>query len=54
MNDYNYSGTHISHSGLIQYHKMGFKLIPISDDGVTPNVIGLVTPVDVLTGGTIK
>lgn len=44
MNDYNNSGTHISSSILKQYHKMGFKLIPIGDDGVTPNVNGLLTP----------
>ena len=44
MNDYNYSGTHIPLSTLIQYHKMGFKLIPISDDGITPNVNRLLTP----------
>ena len=44
MNDYNNSGTHIPLSILIQYHKMGFKLIPIGDDGVTPNVSGLLTP----------
>ena len=29
---------------LIQYHQMGFKLVPIGDDGVTPNVSGLLTP----------
>ena len=44
MNDYNNSSNHISKSILIQYHKMGFKLIPIGDDGVTPNVSGLLTP----------
>lgn len=44
MNDYNYSGTHIPLSTLIQYHKIGFKLFPISDDGVTPNVSGFLTP----------
>lgn len=31
MNDYNYSGTHIPLSTLIQYQKIGFKLIPIID-----------------------
>lgn len=40
MNDYN----HIPASILKQYHKMGFKLIPISADGVTPDVSGLLTP----------
>ncbi|MGE5660656.1 MAG: hypothetical protein ACM3X1_00255, partial [Ignavibacteriales bacterium] len=44
MNDYNYGGTHIPPSTLIQYHKIGFKLIPIGDDGVTPNVNGLLIP----------
>ena len=44
MNGYNKSGTYISLSILIQYHKMGFKLIPVSVDGVTPNVNGLLTP----------
>ena len=44
MNDYNNSGTHISSSILKQYHRMGFKPIPIGDDGVTPNVNGLLTP----------
>jgi hypothetical protein len=44
MSDYNSSGTHIPLSPLIQYHKMGFKLIPVSADGVTPNVSGLLTP----------
>jgi hypothetical protein len=29
---------------LKQYHKMGFNLIPIGDDGVIPNVNGLLTP----------
>lgn len=28
---------------LIQYDQMGFKLIPIDDDGVTPNVNGILT-----------
>jgi hypothetical protein len=31
MNDYNNGGTHIPMSTLIQYHKIGFKLIPIID-----------------------
>lgn len=31
-------------SKLIEYHNMGFKLIPLSDDGKTPNVFGLLTP----------
>jgi hypothetical protein len=44
MNDYNNSGTHVPSSILKQYHKMGFKLIPIADDGVTPNINGLLTP----------
>ena len=44
MSDYNSSSTHIPLSTLIQYHKMGFKLIPVSADGVTPNVNGLLTP----------
>jgi hypothetical protein len=44
LNDYNNSGTHIPLSTLIQYHKMGFPLIPISDDGVIPNLSGLPTP----------
>jgi P4 family phage/plasmid primase-like protien len=43
MSDYNNSVIHIPESILIQYYKMGFKLIPISDDGVTPNVSGLLT-----------
>lgn len=44
MSDYNNSSNHISESILIQYFKMGFKLVPICDDGVTPNVSGLLTP----------
>jgi hypothetical protein len=40
MNDYN----HIPISILKLYHKIGFKLIPIRADGVTPNVSGLLTP----------
>ena len=43
MSDYNSSIKHIPESILIQYYKLGFKLIPISDDGVTPNVSGLLT-----------
>ena len=35
---------HISESILIQYFNMGFKLVPIGNDGVTPNVNGLLTP----------
>lgn len=44
MNYHNNNGTHIPSSLLIQYHKMGFKLVPIGYDGVTPNVGGLLTP----------
>ena len=44
MSDYNNSSNHISESILIQYFNMGFKLVPIGDDGVTPNVNGLLTP----------
>ena len=45
MNDYyNNSGTHVPSSILKQYRKMGIKLIPIADDGVTPNISGLLTP----------
>ena len=44
MSYYNSGGTHIPLSILIQYHKMGFKLIPVSADGVTPNISGLLTP----------
>ena len=44
MSDYNNSSSHISESILIQYYQMGFKLVPIGDDGVTPNVSGLLTP----------
>jgi hypothetical protein len=44
MNDHNNSSNHISESILIQDHQMGFKLVPICEDGVTPNVIGLLTP----------
>jgi hypothetical protein len=44
MNDHNNSGTHIPSSILKQYYNMGFKLIPISADGITPNVNGLLTP----------
>ena len=44
MNYYNNNGTHIPSSLLIQYHKIGFKLVPIGYDGVTPNVSGLLTP----------
>lgn len=40
MNDHN----HIPTSILKQYHKVGFKLIPISVGGVIPNVSGLLTP----------
>ena len=29
---------------LIRYHDTGFKLVPIGNDGVTPNVSGLLTP----------
>lgn len=43
MNDFNKSGNHIPLSALIQYHKIGFKLVPIGYDGVTPNVSGLLT-----------
>ena len=43
-NYYNNSGTQILLSILNQYHKMGFKLIPIADDGVTPNINGPLTP----------
>jgi P4 family phage/plasmid primase-like protien len=43
MNDYNNNGTHIPMATLIQYFKMGFKLVPIGVDGVTPNVSGLLT-----------
>jgi hypothetical protein len=38
MNSYNNGSTHIPSSILKQYHKIGFKLIPISYDGVTPNM----------------
>lgn len=44
MNDHNNSGTHIPSSILKQYYNMGFKLIPISADGINPNVNGLLTP----------
>ena len=44
MNDYNNSSNHISESILIQYFQMGFKLVPIGNDGVTPNVNGLLIP----------
>lgn len=43
MSDHNNSSNHISESILIQYFKMGFKLVPICEDGVTPNVSGLLT-----------
>jgi hypothetical protein len=29
---------------LIDVHKIGFKLVPIGEDGKTPNVAGLLTP----------
>ena len=38
MNEYSNNSSNIPLPILIQYHKMGFKLIPIGDDGVTPNV----------------
>ena len=44
MNYYNNNDTHLPSSLLIQYHKMGFKLVPIGYDGVIPNVGGLLTP----------
>ena len=44
MSDYNNSSNHISESISNQYYRMGFKLVPIGDDGVTPNVSGLLTP----------
>jgi hypothetical protein len=44
MNYHNNNDTHQPSSLLIQYHKMGFKLVPIGYDGVTPNVGGLLTP----------
>lgn len=44
MSDYNSSSNHISESILIQYHKMGFKLVPICDDGKIANTFGLLTP----------
>lgn len=44
MSDYNNSSSHISESILIGYYRMGFKLVPICDDGKTPNVNGLLTP----------
>jgi P4 family phage/plasmid primase-like protien len=43
MSNYNNSSNHISDSILIQYHKMGFKLVPICGDGKTPNVSGLLS-----------
>ena len=43
MNEYSSNSSNIPLPILIQYHKMGFKLIPISNDGVTPNVSGLLT-----------
>ena len=39
MYDSNYSDLIPS----IEYHEMGFKPIPLCDDGVTPNVVGLLT-----------
>src|SRR5918994_5209013 len=42
MYDSNYSDL-IPSSILIEYHEMGFKPIPLCDDGVTPNVVGLLT-----------
>jgi len=44
MNYYNNNDTHLPSLLLIQYHKMGFKLVPIGYDGMTPNVGGLLTP----------
>ncbi len=44
MNEYSNNSSNIPLPVLIQYHNMGFKLIPIGDDGVTPNVNGLLTP----------
>jgi len=41
MSYYNNSSNHISESILIQYLKMGFKPVPIADDGETPNTYGL-------------
>jgi hypothetical protein len=34
----------ISLSTLIEYDNMGFKLVPICDDGLTPNAAGMLTP----------
>jgi P4 family phage/plasmid primase-like protien len=46
MSDHNNSSNsiHISESILIQYYKMGFKLVPIGADGKIPNVNELLTP----------
>jgi D5 N terminal like len=46
MSNYNNSSksNHISESILIHYYKMGFELVPISEDRKTPNVNGLLTP----------
>ena len=37
---------------LIQYFRIGLKPVPIGDDGVTPNVSGLLTPDEQLTSIT--
>jgi len=42
MNDPNNSN-HISLATLIEYHIMGFKLVPLCEDGKTPNVSGLLS-----------
>jgi P4 family phage/plasmid primase-like protien len=44
--NYHNNDLHIPSALLIQYHKMGFKLVPIGYDGVTPNVGGLLTQED--------
>jgi hypothetical protein len=44
MSNYNSSSNQISESILIQYYRMGFKLVPIGEDGKIPNVNGLLTP----------
>ena len=43
MSHYN-SNNNISLAILIQYHQMGFKLVPLGDDGKIPNVSGLLNP----------
>jgi P4 family phage/plasmid primase-like protien len=43
MYDSNHSHN-IPLSILIEYHEMGFKLVPLCEDGKTPNVQGLLTP----------